>query len=277
MAASTTDAGGDSGVRVLMKALNRTVGPLLPARSLSRHYDAIPGRVHADDQMLGSESPKHLAHYISDAQSATDNIAESLSLVGRSWSDVTALLDLPSGYGRVTRLLAQHVTPSRITACDLDRQAVRFCVAEFGVNGVVARRDPTATCFPTRYDVAFVGSLLTHLPEAEGVRVLEAIVTALAPDGLLLFSTQGESCLEHLDWYGQSFKRLEETYRIEVAKLGICFRPYNGDDHYGVTLHARSYIEQLMATRFGARVALVRFVERGWDNHQDVWTFRAAP
>jgi SAM-dependent methyltransferase len=263
--------------RLVMKAAHRAIGGLLPARLLSRRYAGIPGRVHADDLMLQSEAPEHLAHYVSNGQSAIDSITESLALVGRSWADVTAFLDLPSGYGRVTRLLVQHLTPARVTACDLDRLAVRFCVAEFGVQGVVAHRDPAKTCLPSRYDVAFIGSLLTHLPEAAAIELLRAVVAAMAPGGLLLFSTQGESCLEHLDWYGASFKLLEATYRREIAKTGTCFRPYPKDAQYGVTLHARSYIEDLMATRFGARTALIRFAERGWDHHQDVWTFRAAP
>jgi SAM-dependent methyltransferase len=115
----------------MMKVANRTVGSILPPRVLSRRYDRIPGRVHADDQMLKSELPQHLAHYVTDAHSAIENVTQSLATVGRSWSDVAALLDLPCGYGRVTRLLVQQMPAARITACDVDRRAVRFCVAEF--------------------------------------------------------------------------------------------------------------------------------------------------
>jgi SAM-dependent methyltransferase len=260
-----------------MKALNRTVGRLVPPRWLAKRYAGIPGRVHADDLMLQSEAPEHLAHYVSDAQSAIENITASLVATGRSWDDVGTFLDMPSGYGRVTRLLVQHLPPSRVTACDIDRRAVRFCVAEFGVQGLVAQRDPARTRFPSHYDVAFVGSLLTHLPEAAVAQVLRVVVAALAPRGLLLFTTQGVSCLEHLDWYGPTFKRREQAYRDAVATRGVCFMPYPGNESYGIAIHEHSYVEQLMATTFETTLTCVRFAQRGWDNHQDVWTYQRTP
>jgi SAM-dependent methyltransferase len=260
--------------RLLAKAANRAIGRLLPPRLLARPYDGIPGRVHADDAMLRSEAPEHLAHYASDAQSAIANIEDSLERVGRRWADVDAFLDLPCGYGRVTRFLVQQLEPGRVTACDVDRQGVRFCAAEFGVHGIVAERDPFRTRFPRRYDVAFVGSLLTHLPEAACDTMLRSVVATLAPSGLLIFSTQGESCLDHLDWYGSAFARLEPEYRSALADDGICSVPYSLGNDYGVTLHAKKHVEQTMHRVFGPRLTLIRFVERGWDNHQDVWSYR---
>jgi SAM-dependent methyltransferase len=273
---ATDSRAGNSNVRLLMRASSRTIGSLLPARLFSRRYHGIPGRVHADDQMLRSELRQHLDHYVSDAQSAIDNIAASLGTVGWSWSNVNGLLDLPSGYGRVTRFLVRHLRPECVMACDVDRLAVRFCVAEFGVQGVVAHRDPAQTMLPARHDVAFVGSLLTHLPEAASIAVLRTVVGTLRPGGLLLFSTQGESCLAHLDWYGAAFQRLESTYRTQVLRSGACFMPYPKERDYGVAIHSRAYVERVMAAVFGPALTLVRFAERGWDAHQDVWTYRAA-
>jgi SAM-dependent methyltransferase len=270
----TTASHAGDGVRSVMKAVHRTVGPLLPPRMLSRSYDGVPGRIHADDLMLRSESPEHLRHSVDNAQSAISNITESLALVDRSWADVGAFLDMPSGYGRVTRLLVKHLPPYNLTACDVDRAAVRFCVAEFGVHGVVVDRDPAQTRLPTRYDVVFIGSLLTHLAEPVTVSLLQSVVAALAPSALLILSTQGASCLDHLDWYGSHFSRAEEMYRRQMADGGTCFMPYPNQCDYGVTLHARSYIERMMAELFGQQFSPVRFAERGWDRHQDVWTYQ---
>src|SRR5437016_12247115 len=41
--------------RKALKALNRTIGPLLPAGLLARSYPE--GRIHVDDQMLRSDAP----------------------------------------------------------------------------------------------------------------------------------------------------------------------------------------------------------------------------
>src|SRR5262245_53000610 len=113
--------------RRLLKGVHRVVGPVLPPRLLAFSHPGIPGRVHVDDQMLRSDAPADLAHYLSDALSAIENMEASLAAAGRTWRDVGSCLDLPSGYGRVTRHLVQRIEARRITACDIDAQAVRFC------------------------------------------------------------------------------------------------------------------------------------------------------
>jgi hypothetical protein len=176
----------------------------------------------------------------------------------------------------VTRLLARLIAPARITACDVDANAVRFCKAEFAVDGIVADRDPSRTRLPRSYDLIFVGSLLTHLPDEPVCTLLDLLVDHLLPGGLLVFTTQGESCLDHLGWYGERFARLASTYRDTVGRTGRCFVPYAGQPGYGVTIHARAHVEALARKRFGATLQPLRFAERGWDRHQDVWTFLRA-
>ncbi len=152
---------------MVLKAFNRSLGAILPPRLLSRSIPGIPGRVHVDDLMLTSEAPRHLRHYVEDAQSGMQNIEESLAAVGRRWDDVAACLDFASGYGRLTRFLAARLTPRRVTVADVDRAAVRFCRAEFGVAGFLSATDPYRITIPGTYDLIFVGSLLTHLPRDE--------------------------------------------------------------------------------------------------------------
>lgn len=106
------------------------------------------------------------AQYVDGGQCALRHIAESLTAAGRTFGDIRSCLDLPSGYGRVLRHLVGAIAPSRITACDADRQAVRFCAREFGVEPFFCDRDPRKLRFTESYDLIFVGSLLTHLPEA---------------------------------------------------------------------------------------------------------------
>jgi SAM-dependent methyltransferase len=250
----------------------RLLRPLLPVTKFARRYPSIPGRVHLADGMLESESPERLQHYLDDGLSAMENIEESLRLVGRTFADVTSCLDLPSGYGRVTRHLSARIEPARITAADVDRVAVRFCAREFGVRALAVPRHPERLRLPQRYDLVFVGSLLTHLQPDSCLVLVEALTKALAPGALLIFSTQGETCLDHLEWYGDDFRAAEATYRADVGRTGVCFRPYRWRRHYGITIHARSYVEHVVAGPLGRYLELVRFKERGWDAHQDVWS-----
>ena len=98
-----------------LKLIHRTTGRFLPAGIFARNYPGVPGRIHVDDPMLPVDSPRELRHYVEDAQSAIANIEESLHVVGRTFRDVASCLDLPCGYGRVTRFLCEKVASIHIT------------------------------------------------------------------------------------------------------------------------------------------------------------------
>src|SRR5262249_41864877 len=204
--------------RKALCGLNRTVGRWLPPGTLSRQVPGIPGRVHVDDQMHRSDAPEHVRHYVEDALSAMENIEVSLAATGRSLADVEACLDFACGYGRVTRWLARALGPARVTAADIDRQAIRFCAHEFGVRPLAAHAETARTAFPGAYDLVFAGSLLTHLPLHACPATLHALAATVRPRGLLVFSTQGESCLAHLDWYGPEFVAAAEELRSSVQR-----------------------------------------------------------
>jgi SAM-dependent methyltransferase len=264
--------------RKALCGVNRTVGRFLPAGVLSRTVPGIPGRVHVDDQMYRSDAPEHVRHYVEDARSAMENIEQSLAAAGRSLGDVESCLDFASGYGRVTRWLARALGPVRVTAADVDPQAIRFCAHAFGVSAVRSQRDTARIELPASYDLVFVGSLLTHLPLPACAPTLHALAGILRPGGLLIFSTQGESCLEHLDWYGPEFVAAADEFRAGVQRDGAAFVPYRGQPDYGITIFTPRAVETLVErlNETGADLRLVRFAERGWDRHQDVWSYQRA-
>lgn len=222
--------------------------------------------------MFTSDEPRHVRHYVEDGLSAVDNIEASLAAAGRSFSDVTSCLDFPSGYGRVIRHLVNRIPPSRISASDIDYEGARFCQAEFGVRTLRSHLDPQRIPFE-RYDLIFVGSLLTHLPASMGFQVLDALRKTLYDGGLLIFTTQGESCLGHLDWYGPRFAAAEAQYVAGLKQFGSWHLPY-GEGSYGVTLHSVPYLREMMSHTHGDALRCIRFSERGWDKHQDVWTYQ---
>jgi SAM-dependent methyltransferase len=262
--------------RKALKIVHRTIGSMLPADALTMTFPEIPGRIHVNDLMLRSSAPADVAHYRSDALSGLENLEASLRMTNRSWCDVRSLLDFPSGYGRLTRWLVTRVDCQRVTAGDVDPEAVRFCATEFGVRPLHAARNVLAQAFPDSYDLIFVGSLLTHLPPSQCRDTLAALIAVLQPGGQIVFTTQGESCLVHLDWYGDHFRHAAGLYRRQIAERGIAFVPYPRSRDYGITIHAGSYVETLMRTSF-PDLTLVRREERGWDNHQDVWSYCLAP
>src|SRR5262249_27058705 len=104
-------------------------------------------------------------HYLSVGLSALAGIDRGLAHRRAPWP-VTRILDLPSGYGRITRSLRARFPDSHITVCDTDAAAVEFCVQTFGARGVASRDDIGALDLGDSYDLIWIGSLLTHLDAA---------------------------------------------------------------------------------------------------------------
>ncbi|PKO16009.1 hypothetical protein CVU37_11685 [candidate division BRC1 bacterium HGW-BRC1-1] len=252
-------------------------GKLLGPRLFSLTYPGVPGRVHIHDTMLVSESHKHIRHYIAVGAEAADWIETALKTTHRNWTDVTALLDMGSGFGRVFRQLAKRMDPRRITACDIDPEAVRFLAQEFGARPLLSTDDFAHITFPAKYEVIWAGSLFTHLPAAQGRFLLDLLTAQLRPGGLLLFSTQGLSCLDHLALYGPMFANLEGDYRRQIAEGGSAYADYDpAHPGYGIAVYNADQFRRALTTPDPAHAPL-RFIShatRGWDNHQDLWAFQ---
>jgi 2-polyprenyl-3-methyl-5-hydroxy-6-metoxy-1,4-benzoquinol methylase len=98
------------------------------------------------------------------------------------------LLDFAAGYGRVTRWFSRLF--QSVTMSDLEQDMVDFQTRQFGVKGFVSGPDPAqVAAHPGRYDLVFVFSLFTHLPESTWRRWLAALAGLVRPGGRLVFST----------------------------------------------------------------------------------------
>jgi SAM-dependent methyltransferase len=259
-------------IRTLLKVVHRTVGPILPPTLLALRYPPVPGKIHVDDQMLGSLDSRSVDHYLRTGREAVSLLEWAVALAGHTLADMQRCLLLPSGYGRVLRHLVTRLDATRITVCDIDPQAVRFCANEFGVTPLRSTRDLKQLVFPVSYDLIFIGSLLTHLPPEGCGDLLESVSHALQPHGHLIFTTQGESCLSHLEWYGTEFARAADDLTAQVRRSGVGFLPYRRYQSYGITIHARTYVERFMTARL-TNLRLLGYKDRGWDAHQDVWSY----
>lgn len=104
------------------------------------------------------------------------------------FSNISALLDFASGYGRLTRFLIQELSPKKIWVCDIYKDAIMFQKKHFGVHGIVSVRDPDDFIINKTFDCIFVASLFSHLPESKFVGWLKKLYNSLTPKGLLVFS-----------------------------------------------------------------------------------------
>ena len=211
-------------------------------------------------------------HYLSLGLSAL-NVIEA-AMIGTAAP--RTILDLPSGFGQVTRMLRARYPEAAITVCDFDQEGVDFSAAAFGARGVHCTPDFRDLKLGGTFDLIWVGSLLTRLPEHQTRQFLDFAARHMGPDSRLVITSHGEFVATQLrtTTYGLSedgARGLLSQYLVD----GYAYRGYDGDDaSYGISLGTRSWYETLFA---GSSLCLQSYHERGWDRHQDVLVLRRAP
>jgi hypothetical protein len=219
---------------------------------------SVSERISPRDSMYDSNWPDAYSYW---GRSALKCIREALD---RTRVAPEAILDLPSGHGRVLRWLAAEFPDAAITACDLDRDAVDFCAAEFGATPMYSSVDPEAIPLE-RYDLIWVGSLFTHLDAPLWTRFLKTLRNHL--DGVLVFTTAGVSVAELM--------RQERPTAVDSEALlesfdrtGFGYADYPGQS-YGLCRVKPDWVLRLLSM---LKLDVVDFTERGWANRQDVYT-----
>jgi SAM-dependent methyltransferase len=250
----------------------------LPA---SFRFPSLVTEVAEDDAMYDGRD----GHYVSVGLSALRAIDDALD-------DAPALprriLDLPCGHGRVTRVLRARFPEAAITVCDLDRGGVDFAAARFGARGVYSVEDFRALDFGESYDLIWVGSLVTHLPEQQARRFLDCMARHMAPRSVLVVTSHGARVEARLRAWAYGLDRTHVEARLrswnygvapeavsglleDHARTGYGYRDYPGRWGYGVSLVSREWVAETLSE---GPLRLHRYSEAAWDDHQDVLVMR---
>ena len=228
-----------------------------------------------DDDMFRRGKPEH---YYAVGREALKIVDEALAVA--KVPPPSAILDLPSGYGRVLRMLKAAFPGASLTACDINRAAVDFCARVFGAEPVVADPRPDALSLPHSYDLIWCGSLLTHLPQQAFHGMLELFDRHLQPGGVLVFTTHGRTIVELLEADRVRFSifpagaaRLQQRH----AKTGFGFQPYpdSRDRSYGIALTSEAWVRRALERR--RRLRLISYTDAAWDGAQDAVVCQADP
>ena len=197
--------------------------------------------------------------YFHSGQNAFHCLLRSLHDVGRSLGQTAHLLEFACGYGRVTRHILRALPPSRIDVSDIIPSAVCFQRSVFGVNAILSRKSPDEMVFPRQYDVIFVASLFSHLPERLWTSWLRMLHGALAPDGLLIFSVHGPRCLpgtQSMPESGFLYLRSSESKVLDA-------------ESYGTTYVTVEFVNNQIERTAG--LPRIGFYEQGIWSYQDVY------
>lgn len=233
------------------------------------------------DMMWNAAMPGHYFGVgLSNLHAIRQAVAARASFFGHE--PLRDILDFGCGCGRVTRFMRAAWPDSRTWVTDLRKQDEAWVAKELGCEIL-----PAPLPAKNSFDLIFLGSVFTHLPQQPARDLLVPLLAALRPGGLLVFTTQGRSSYErlvHLDWE-QARQHPWMSYRLppaDVAKLvasyrdeGYGFVNYQGQTAYGVTVApAQWYCDTVLGLD---DVTQVMHWERGCDDHQDVLGFIKRP
>jgi len=181
------------------------------------------------------------------------------------------ILDFPCGYGRVLRFLKIRFPESKITACDIDPEAVKFCQT-FGVNGVPSNVELTID-LPNDFDLIWCGSLVTHLNRPRVAALLRFFSEHLSTGATCVFSAHGEQAATWMQ-DGTQTCGLSEAARWTALdgyrRTGFGYVDYDGQA-YGISLTSKKVIEEMAA--HSGDWHETSFLEHGWDGFHDVYGF----
>ncbi len=180
-------------------------------------------------------------------------------LAGR-WPASPRVLDFACGYGRLTRLLVHAVPAERIWAAEIQPEAVSYLSRRFGVHGLVSPPGPEDFTPDRQFDLIWVASLFSHLPESLFRRWLKRLLTQLSSDGVLCFSVCDQAILPagmHMPSDGLLFFQSSEIDSLDR-------------EIYGATYVTESFVRAAIADLAGADRPIWR-IPRGLAHEQDLY------
>jgi SAM-dependent methyltransferase len=192
------------------------------------------------------------------------------------------ILDLPSGYGRVLRMLKAAYPDADLTACDIDRAAVDFCAETFDAIPAYSTEDVSDLRLAGHYDLIWCGSLLTHLGAEGWRRFLRWFERHLREGGVLVFTTAGRSIADGITSGRRKIAppggapgqlRASDLHRLVAAYEGHGFGyvPYlDFEADYGISLSSPAWVCRELERC--PSLELLMYTERGWNGRQDAIT-----
>ena len=239
--------------------------------------DRVSDRIHHRDGMYAGDGES----YFRAGLSAVECLDEVLAR--RAPPEIRRFLDLPCGYGRELRFFVLRFPGAAFTACDIQPGAADFCAREFGARPARSRPALAGLDLGEEFDLAWCGSLVTHLDADATLELLRLFARHLAPGGVAVFTAYGDHVARRISEEGATYD-LPADYAAAVAdsyaRTGHGYHDYPRgqgyfDFHpegrgYGVSLTSPAWVRRQAAA---AGLAEVYFRERGWSNHEDVFAF----
>lgn len=205
-----------------------------------------------------------LRDYLADGWRTLSELMLLLEAVDQPLLKTASFLEFASGHGRFTRHLVKVLGAERVTVSDVVPDAVEFAQQTFAVPGFLSSTTPEDLVWERTYDVVFVLSLFSHLPQHTWTRWLNCLYAGVAPGGLLVFSTHGTEAAQRqnvpLDADGFFFAPSSESLAIDAQEYGTAFT-------------SEAFVKARIAENMGADTLVHTAPVHFW-NHQDAYVLR---
>jgi SAM-dependent methyltransferase len=259
---------------------------LLQSNALSDKEKALLRKVtlktHRKDDMIHRDPVIHredgiylerARHYLSVGLSAIHCIENALEQSSRK-DDVRSILDFPSGYGRVLRFLKARFPKADITACEIIPESLDFCEQTFSTETILSQKDFTKLSFPGKFELIWCGSLFSHIDEKAAANLLKLFYYHLSPSGLCIFTTHGQATAQRIREKHYTYGLTEESQQQVLSQFHereYGYADYPNQQGYGISI--ATHERMLSIARSVGQWKEICYLERGWDNHQDVYCF----
>jgi SAM-dependent methyltransferase len=247
-----------------------TKPPLNLCSEMQSIYDRVEPRIAAHDHMNSN-----MAHYFSVGASAV-SIVNTCRLLG-GVETPSSLLDFACGAGRITRWLKAAYPSARITGADLRDSDLQFQRDVMGVDtwkssASFAQLEPR-----TKFDIIWVGSLLSHLSEESAAAAMNAFLSWLNPSGILIVSFHGRRVRLGTSMRGAVYTSLDSFKRVETEYLekGFGYEDYHNQVGLGFALTKPQWFFDLIGDR--VQYKMLGLFEGAWDNHHDICAIQNTP
>jgi len=246
--------------------LDQAVSSLPPELEVFREdFRQVSPLIDIEDDMIWSTAPDLYFKAGIDAMRIVAKVCEDY--LDRS---PESILDLPCGHGRVMRWLRRAYPDAKLAGCDTQEHGVAFCESQFGSAPIKATAKPSELVTDSIFDVFWIGSLFTHLPESEFVAFLNHLPNLLNVGGIVIFTTHGEEAMTRLrngdNFHLHHFDK--EAIEANYKKSGFDFVPYKKYPDYGVSFSSREFVEQHIGKC--PNLEALSLAEDIWSNLQDV-------
>jgi hypothetical protein len=161
-----------------------------------------------------------------------------------------------------------------VTVSDIDREAVDFCMRVFAAIPEMSHRDFTRLSISRKFDLIWCGSLITHVDEAAATQPAEFFQNHLAPAGLCVFTTHGRVVADSIQKKLHTFGLTEDAQKQVLSQFyehGYGYAEYTHRRGVGISLVSRERIRAIALSAGQWKESC--YLERGWDNLQDVYSF----